>query len=192
MYFRWNGIWFIFISKVKLLPQQMKLSPILTGGNNSLLTHGLNCVDNVLFFLIPNVLHLSTRTIRFTQYYHFVKRFNSSWLSFLVDVTRAKSSANWNQFQGANDLQKLYLMQRILSLPMVLIKVLNSKWLKHSSCKTPLSTISNNSNIIIIIAITVMIMIIVIMVKLIIIVVIIVTILVINLIKQSIYNIWHK
>ena len=50
-------------------------------------------------------------------------------------------------------MQKLYLMQRILSSSMVLIKVLNSKGLKHSPCKTPLSTISNNSNIIIIITI---------------------------------------
>ena len=62
----------------------MNLSPILTGGINPLLTLGLglNCVDNVPFFLIPNVLHLSTRTVRFVQFHHFVKRFNSSWLSF--------------------------------------------------------------------------------------------------------------
>ena len=74
----------------------MNLSPILTDGINSLLTlgHGLNCVDNVPFFLIPNVSNLSTRTIRFAQYHYFVKRFNSSWVSFSVDVARAESSAN--------------------------------------------------------------------------------------------------
>ena len=128
----------------------MKLSPILIGGINSLLTlrHGLNCVDNVddIVFLIPNVLHLSTRTNRFAHLHHFVKRFNSSWLSCSVDVTRAESSANWNQFRRANELQKLYPMQRIISSSMVLIKVLitmlNSKGLKQSPCKTPLPTIN--------------------------------------------------
>ena len=104
----------------------MKLSPILTGGINSLLTprHGLNCVDNIPFFLIPNILHLHTRYIRFAYLPYFVRKFNSSWLSCLVDVTRAESSANWNQFRGANEVQKLYLMQSILSSSMVLIKVL--------------------------------------------------------------------
>ena len=55
-------------------------SPVLTGGLNSVLTlrHGLNCVDNVPFFLIPNVLHLSIQTIRFAYLHHFLKGFNSS------------------------------------------------------------------------------------------------------------------
>ena len=43
----------------------MMLSPILTGEINSLLTlrYSLNCVDDVLFSLIPNASHLSTQTI---------------------------------------------------------------------------------------------------------------------------------
>ena len=125
-------------------------SPFLTGGINSVLTlrHGLNCVDNVPFFLIPNVLHLSIQTIRFAHLHHFLKRFNSIWLSCSVDTTRAESSANWNQFRIANEFQKLYAMKRILSSSMVLIKVLvtmwNSKGLKQSLCKTPLRTISGS------------------------------------------------
>ena len=100
----------------------MKSSPILTGGINSLLTlrHGLNSVDNVPFFLIPNDLHLSTRTISFAHFHHFIKKFSSSWLSCSVDVTRAESSANWNLFRGANELQKLYPIQWILSSSMIL------------------------------------------------------------------------
>ena len=118
-------------------------SPILTGGINSVLTlrHGLNCVDNVPFFLIPNVLHLSTQTIRFAHLHHFLKRFNSSWLSCSVDIARAESSANWNQFRSANEFQKLYAMKRILSSSDTL---LNSKGLKQSLCKTPLQTISGS------------------------------------------------
>ena len=125
-------------------------SPVLTGGLNSVLAlrHGLNCVDNVPFFLIPNVLHLSIQTIRFAYLHHFLKGFNSSWLSCSVDITRAESSANWNQFRIANEFQKLYAMKRILSSSMVLIKVLvtmlNSKGLKRSLCKTPLRTISGS------------------------------------------------
>ena len=126
-------------------------SPFLTGGINSVLTlrHGLNCVDNVPFFLIPNVLHLSIQTIRFAHLHHCLKRFNSIWLSCSVDTTRAESSANWNQFRIANEFQKLYAMKRILSSSMVLIKVLvtmlNSKGLKRSLCKTPLRTISGSA-----------------------------------------------
>ena len=128
----------------------MKLSPILTDGINLLLTlrHGLNCVHNVPFFLIPNILHVSTRTIRFAHLYHFVKRFKSSWLSCSVDVTKAESSTNRNQFWGAKELQKLNPMQRTFSSSMVLIKViiitLNSKKLEQSPCKTPLPTISES------------------------------------------------
>ena len=93
----------------------MNLSPILTDGINSLLTLrcGLNYVDNVPFFLISNVLHLSTQTIRFVQFHHFVKRFNSNWLSYLVNETRAESTANWNLLRDTNELRELYLMQRI-------------------------------------------------------------------------------
>ena len=118
-------------------------SPILTGGINSVLTprHGLNCVDNVPFFLIPNVLHLFTQTMRFVHLHHFLKRFNISWLSCSVDIARAESSANWNQFRSANEFQKLYAMKRILSSSDTL---LNSKGLKQSLCKTPLQTISGS------------------------------------------------
>ena len=126
-------------------------SPVLTGGLNSVLAlrHDLNCVDNVPFFLIPNVLHLSIQTIRFAHLHHFLKGFNSSWLSCSVDITRAESSANWNQFRIANEFQKLYAMKRIVSSSMVLINVLvtmlNSKGLKRSLCKTPLRTISGSA-----------------------------------------------
>ena len=55
----------------------MKLSPILTGEISLLLIlrRGLNCVDDVPSFLIPNL-------------HHFVKTFNGSWLSCSVDKTR--------------------------------------------------------------------------------------------------------
>ena len=55
----------------------MKLFLILSGGINSLLTvrYDLNCVDNTPFFLIVNVLHLSSQTIIFAHLHHFAKRF---------------------------------------------------------------------------------------------------------------------
>ena len=78
----------------------MILSPFLTRGINLVLTlrHCLNCVDNVPFSLIPNVLHLSTRTIRFPHLHHFVERFSSSW-----------QTGNWSEFPGANELQNYTL-----------------------------------------------------------------------------------
>ena len=127
----------------------MKSFPILTGGINLILTsrHGFNCVDNEPFFLISNVLHLPTQTIRFTHLHHFVKSLNSSWLSCSVEITMPESSANWNKFRGVNEFQKLYAMKRIPSSSMVLIKVLitilNSN-VKQSLCKTPLRTISGS------------------------------------------------
>ena len=128
----------------------MKLSPILTGEINSILTlrHSLNCVDDVLFSLIPNASHLSTQTITFLNLHHFVKRFNSICLSCSVDVTRAKSSSNWNQVCGDNELQKSYPIRRILSSSLVLIKVLilmlNNKGLKQPPSKTTFPTISES------------------------------------------------
>ena len=55
----------------------MKLFLILSGGINSLLTvrYDLNCVDNTPFFLIVNVLHVSSQTIIFAHLHHFAKRF---------------------------------------------------------------------------------------------------------------------
>ena len=105
-----------FISKEKLLPRQMKLFLILSGGINSLLTvrYDLSCVDNTPFFLILNVLHLSSQTIIFAHLHHFAKRFNRSWLH-LVWLTRAESYTNQNQLGGANELQNLYPIQWILS-----------------------------------------------------------------------------
>ena len=73
----------------------MKLSLTLSGEINSSLTIGydLNCVDNTLFFLTLNILHLSSQTIIFAHLHHFTKRFNRSWLC-LVWLARAESYTN--------------------------------------------------------------------------------------------------
>ena len=68
----------------------------LTGGITSLFTlmYGWNCVDELPFFLIPKVEHLSTHIIKPAQLYHLLNTFKSNWLSFPVDVVITESSVN--------------------------------------------------------------------------------------------------
>ena len=49
-----------------IFPRFVKVSLSLTGGITSLFTlrYGLNCVDELLFFLIPKVEHLSMHVIK--------------------------------------------------------------------------------------------------------------------------------
>ena len=67
-----------------VFPRYVKVSLSLTGGITSLfnLRFGLNCVDELPFFLIPKVEHLSTHIIKPVQLHHLLNTFKRNWLSF--------------------------------------------------------------------------------------------------------------
>ena len=66
------------ISKLYQRPRYLKLLSISTVDTCSLTRNnfGLNCTDLVTVFLIPKVLHLSTRTVIPDQLHHLVNTFN--------------------------------------------------------------------------------------------------------------------
>ena len=70
-----------------VFPRYVKVSLSLTGGITSLfnLRFGLNCVDELPFFLIPKVEHLFTHIIKSV---YLLNTFKSNWLSFSVDVAK--------------------------------------------------------------------------------------------------------
>ena len=74
-------------------PGYVKVSLSLTGAITSLFTlmYGLNCVDELPFFLIPKVEHFSMDIIKPPQLHHLLNTYKSIWLSFSVDVVIAES-----------------------------------------------------------------------------------------------------
>ena len=79
-----------------IFQRYVKVSLSLTGGITSLFTlrYALNFVDELPFYSIPKVEHLSMHIIKAAQLHHLLNTFKSNWLTFSVDVVIAELSAN--------------------------------------------------------------------------------------------------
>ena len=75
-----------------VFPRSVKVSLSLIEGITSLfaLRYGLTSIDELPFFLISKVEHLSTHTIEPAQLHHLLNTFKSNLLSFSVDVLIAE------------------------------------------------------------------------------------------------------